>query len=163
MILKDYIKKHRNEMVKIGMGSGFIWMGRLKDFDDRTIDSLNENLLNDSDKRLESRKKEAEKIRDQLKAYFKDGETNDSVLRNLCDSYVVYSDGIVEEKVYKANYIPIQDRQIRDKYNNVQTNERYIFHILILDGFERGGYWLWDEWIAKETIEREDNANEQTI
>ena len=39
------------------------------------------------------------------------------------------------------------EREIGKYYPSLQTNERYVFHILILDGDEQGKYWLYDEWL----------------
>ena len=51
MILKDYIKKHPGEMVKIGMKSGFWYMGRLGKLDDKFATNVDEQLKVESEKR----------------------------------------------------------------------------------------------------------------
>lgn len=148
MKLKDYISKNKGKMVKVGMGSGFFFMGRIEASTDDYISSNDKSFIEQSEKRQKNREKEIKTVTKLLEEYFKldKKEQKDMTLRNLCDRYVIASDGILKEKVYRKAYTPLLEREILQEYPSIQTNETYIFHVLILDGEEQGNYWLWDEW-----------------
>lgn len=149
MKLKDYIKKHQGEMAKIGMGSGFFFMGRLRDATEDYIATFDEQFVKDSERRQKNREKEMKQVRKLLKEHLMEEKMHDDVtLRNLCDRYVSASDSALKEKIYRAKYVNVLEREISSKYPSLQTNERYVFHVLILDGDEQGKYWLYDEWLA---------------
>ena len=96
MKLKDYISKHKNEMAKIGMGSGFFFMGRLKDATEDYISSFDEEFIKESEKRQKGREKELKVVKKLLTEYFtSEKKADDVTLRNLCERYVIASDGIL--------------------------------------------------------------------
>lgn len=154
MILKDYIKKHPGEMVKIGMKSGFWYMGRLGKLDDKFATNVDEQLKAESEKRKKKDEKQMKVMRKLLKEHFENEKMHDdTTLRNLCDQYVVASDGAVDERVYLTKYTPLMEREIVAQYREVVSNEKYIWNFLILEGSETCKYYLYNEWL-KDNDER---------
>lgn len=149
MKLKDYILKHPKEMSKIGVTSGFFYMGRLNKLDEEYTKQIDEEFKEASNKRLKANEKQMKNVRKLLKEHFESEKMHDdSTLRNLCDQYVAASDGAVNEKVYQAKYVPIIEREVTDTRKAVTNEGKYIWTLIELEGDETYRYYLYNEWLA---------------
>lgn len=169
MTLKEQLQKLKVN-VKIGANSGFLFCGT---YDEDTIDTLNaisicekekikreikqkssylkdfetiwdkelrvryENLEKAKkmdDKNAKVTKAEIEEIRE---AWVKDKENNYNLTKKRYD--------LISEYIKTFQYLP--DREVKEIYDTIDVSEPNGTKIIIVDGIEKGAYWLTTEYM----------------
>ena len=169
MTLKEQLQKIKVN-VKIGANSGFLFCGT---YDEDTIDTLNAISISEKEKikreikqkssylkdfnsiwdkelriryeNLEKAKKmdnenakvtkaEIEEIRE---AWVKDKETNYNLTKKRYD--------LISEYIKTFKYLP--DREVKEIYDTIDVSEPKGTKIIIVDGIEKGAYWLTTEYM----------------
>jgi hypothetical protein len=169
MTLKEQLQKLKVN-VKIGANSGFLFCGT---YDEDTIDTLNAISIREKEKikreikqkssylkdfetiwdkelrvryeNLEKAKKmddknakvtkvEIEEIRE---AWVKDKETNYNLTKKRYD--------LISEYIKTFQFLP--DREVKEIYDTIDVSEPKGTKIIIVDGIEKGAYWLTTEYM----------------
>lgn len=169
MILKEQLQKLKVN-VKIGANSGFLFCGI---YDEDTIDTLNAISIREKEKikreikqkssylkdfetiwdkelrvryeNLEKAKKmndknakvtkaEIEEIRE---AWVKDKENNYNLTKKRYD--------LISEYIKTFQFLP--DREVKEIYDTIDVSEPKGTKIIIVDGIEKGAYWLTTEYM----------------
>lgn len=169
MTLKEQLQKLKVN-VKIGANSGFIFCGT---YDEDTIDTLNAISIREKEKikreikqkssylkdfetiwdkelrvryeNLEKAKKmddknakvtkaEIEEIRE---AWEKDKENNYNLTKKRYD--------LISEYIKTFQFLP--DREVKEIYDTIDVSEPKGTKIIIVDGIEKGAYWLTTEYM----------------
>jgi len=169
MTLKEQLQKLKVN-VKIGANSGFLFCGT---YDEDTIDTLNAISIREKEKikreikqkssylkdfetiwdkelrvryeNLEKSKKmddknakvtkvEIEEIRE---AWVKDKETNYNLTKKRYD--------LISDYIKTFQYLP--DREVKEIYDTIDVSEPKGTKIIIVDGLEKGAYWLTTEYM----------------
>lgn len=169
MTLKEQLQKLKVN-VKIGANSGFLFCGT---YDEDTIDTLNAISIREKEKikreikqkssylkdfetiwdkelrvryeNLEKAKKmdnknakvtkaEIEEIRE---AWVKDKENNYNLTKKRYD--------LISEYIKTFQYLP--DREVKEIYDTIDVSEPNGTKIIIVDGIEKGAYWLTTEYM----------------
>lgn len=169
MTLKEQLQKLKVN-VKIGANSGFLFCGT---YDEDTIDTLNAISIREKDKikreikqkssylkdfetiwdkelrvryeNLEKAKKmddknakvtkaEIEEIRE---AWVKDKENNYNLTKKRYD--------LISEYIKTFQFLP--DREVKEIYDTIDVSEPKGTKIIIVDGIEKGAYWLTAEYM----------------
>lgn len=169
MTLKEQLQKLKVN-VKIGANSGFLFCGT---YDEDTIDTLNAISIREKEKikreikqkssylkdfetiwdkelrvryeNLEKAKKmddknakvtkaEIEEIRE---AWVKDKENNYNLTKKRYD--------LISEYIKTFQYLP--DREVKEIYDTIDVSEPKGTKIIIVDGIEKGAYWLTTEYM----------------
>ena len=169
MTLKEQLQKLKVN-VKIGANSGFLFCGT---YDEDTIDTLNAISIREKEKikreikqkssylkdfetiwdkelrvryeNLEKAKKmddknakvtkaEIEEIRE---AWVKDKENNYNLTKKRYD--------LISDYIKTFQYLP--DREVKEIYDTIDVSEPKGTKIIIVDGIEKGAYWLTTEYM----------------
>ena len=169
MTLKEQLQKLKVN-VKIGANSGFLFCGT---YDEDTLDTLNAISIREKEKikreikqkssylkdfetiwdkelrvryeNLEKAKKmdnknakvtkaEIEEIRE---AWVKDKENNYNLTKKRYD--------LISEYIKTFQYLP--DREVKEIYDTIDVSEPKGTKIIIVDGIEKGAYWLTTEYM----------------
>lgn len=169
MTLKEQLQKLKVN-VKIGANSGFLFCGT---YDEDTIDTLNAISIREKEKikreikqkssylkdfntiwdkelrvryeNLEKAKKmddknakvtkaEIEEIRE---AWVKDKENNYNLTKKRYD--------LISEYIKTFQFLP--DREVKEIYDTIDVSEPKGTKIIIVDGIEKGAYWLTTEYM----------------
>lgn len=169
MTLKEQLQKLKVN-VKIGANSGFLFCGT---YDEDTIDTLNAISIREKEKikreikqkssylkdfetiwdkelrvryeNLEKAKKmdnknakvtkaEIEEIRE---AWVKDKENNYNLTKKRYD--------LISEYIKTFQFLP--DREVKEIYDTIDVSEPKGTKIIIVDGIEKGAYWLTAEYM----------------
>lgn len=169
MTLKEQLQKLKVN-VKIGANSGFLFCGT---YDEDTIDTLNAISIREKEKikreikqkssylkdfetiwdkelrvryeNIEKAKKmdnknakvtkaEIEEIRE---AWVKDKENNYNITKKRYD--------LISEYIKTFQYLP--DREVKEIYDTIDVSEPKGTKIIIVDGIEKGAYWLTTEYM----------------
>ena len=169
MTLKEQLQKLKVN-VKIGANSGFLFCGT---YDEDTLDTLNAISIREKEKikreikqkssylkdfetiwdkelrvryeNLEKAKKmdnknakvtkaEIEEIRE---AWVKDKENNYNLTKKRYD--------LISEYIKTFQYLP--DREVKEIYDTIDVSEPNGTKIIIVDGIEKGAYWLTTEYM----------------
>ena len=169
MTLKEQLQKLKVN-VKIGANSGFLFCGT---YDEDTIDTLNAISIREKEKikreikqkssylkgfetiwdkelriryeNLEKAKKMDDKnakvtkaeIEEIRKAWVRDKETNYNITKKRYD--------LISEYIKKFQYLP--DREVKEIYDTIDVSEPKGTKIIIVDGIEKGAYWLTAEYM----------------
>ena len=169
MTLKEQLQKLKVN-VKIGANSGFLFCGT---YDEDTIDTLNAISIREKEKikreikqkssylkdfetiwdkelrvryeNLEKAKKMDDKnarvtkteIEEIRKAWVKDKETNYNITKKRYD--------LISDYIKKFQYLP--DREVKEIYDTIDNSELKGTKIIIVDGLEKGEYWLTTEYM----------------
>ncbi len=169
MTLKEQLQKLKVN-VKIGANSGFLFCGT---YDEDTIDTLNAISLREKekikreikqkkdyldnfdkiwDKELRIRYEDLEKakkmddenakvtkaeINEIREAWVKDKETNYNITKKRYD--------LITDYIKAFQYLP--DREVKEIYDTIDVSEPKGTKIIIVDGLEKGAYWLTTEYM----------------
>ena len=169
MTLKEQLQKLKVN-VKIVANSGFLFCGT---YDEDTIDTLNAISIREKEKikreikqkssylkdfetiwdkelrvryeNLEKAKKMDDKnarvtkteIEEIRKAWVKDKETNYNITKKRYD--------LISDYIKKFQYLP--DREVKEIYDTIDNSELKGTKIIIVDGLEKGEYWLTTEYM----------------
>lgn len=169
MTLKEQLQKLKVN-VKIGANSGFLFCGT---YDEDTIDTLNAISIREKEKikreikqkssylkdfdtiwdeelrvryeNLEKAKKMDDKnakvtkaeIKEIREAWAKDKEANYNLTKKRYD--------LISEYIKTFQYLP--DREVKDIYDSIDNLEPKGTKIIIVDGIEKGAYWLTTEYM----------------
>lgn len=169
MTLKEQLQKLKVN-VKIGANSGFLFCGT---YDEDTIDTLNAISIREKEKikreikqkssylkdfetiwdkelrvryeNLEKTKKIDDKnakvtkteIKEIREAWAKDKENNYNLTKKRYD--------LISEYIKTFQYLP--DREVKDIYDTIDNLEPKGTKIIIVDGIEKGAYWLTAEYM----------------
>lgn len=169
MTLKEQLQKLKVN-VKIGANSGFLFCGT---YDEDTIDTLNAISIREKEKikreikqkssylkdfdtiwdeelrvryeNLEKAKKMDDKnakvtkaeIKEIREEWVKDKEANYNITKKRYD--------LISEYIKTFQYLP--DREVKDIYDTIDNLEPKGTKIIIVDGIEKGAYWLTAEYM----------------
>lgn len=169
MTLKEQLQKLKVN-VKIGANSGFLFCGT---YDEDTIDTLNAISIREKDKikreikqkssylkdfetiwdkelrvryeNLEKAKKMDDKnakvtkaeIEEIRKSWVKDKENNYNLTKKRYD--------LISEYIKTFQFLP--DREVKEIYDTIDVSEPKGTKIIIVDGIEKGAYWLTAEYM----------------
>lgn len=125
---------HKNEILHIGSGTGFLFVGNKKDFEEDEKE-INKYLINQEVKIIAKQVRQIRKEADEIGIRKRRiDEIREAIrkINRLCDR--------IDDR--KGNLKPLSDRRILDFYGRIQKDGI----VILIEGTENGKYWGKDDY-----------------